>query len=105
MRAAGQIFHRRYRAQQNGGGVTFATRVDLDIAGRERSTTDALGRRTAACAYDLRGARLYHAGMDGAKISEILSRFTGTHRRMTLKGEIGGVTVVDDYALNPPHVC
>ena len=51
----------------NGGGVTFTTRVDLDIAGREQSTTDALGRQTTACAYDLRGARLYHASMDAGR--------------------------------------
>ncbi len=34
-----------------------------------------------------------------------LSGFTGTDRRFQLKGEVQGVTVVDDYAHHPTEIC
>ena len=37
-------------------------------------------------------------GISGDAIAEGLSHFTGTKRRFEKKGEIGGVTVIDDYA-------
>lgn len=37
-------------------------------------------------------------------IGKGLSRFTGTERRFQLKGEIGGVTIVDDYAHHPTEI-
>ena len=49
-------------------------------------------------------ALLYHAGLDGDRIAELLPRFIGTHRRMTLKAQLGGVTVVDDYAHHPREI-
>ena len=44
---------------------------------------------------------LYHAGLDADRIAELLPRFTGTLRRMTVKAQLQGVTVVDDYAHHP----
>lgn len=49
-------------------------------------------------------ALLYHAGLDGEKVAELLPRFIGTQRRMTLKAQLGGVTVVDDYAHHPREI-
>lgn len=37
-------------------------------------------------------------------IREGLSSFTGTDRRFQLKGEIGGVTIIDDYAHHPTEI-
>lgn len=49
-------------------------------------------------------ALLHHAGLDRHKIAEHLSNFKGTRRRMTLKAEIDGITVLDDYAHHPTEV-
>lgn len=49
-------------------------------------------------------ALLHHAGIAPARIAEILPGFRGAHRRLTLKGEAGGVTVVDDYAHHPTEI-
>ncbi len=37
-------------------------------------------------------------------IKKALSSFTGTERRFQYKGEIGGVTIIDDYAHHPTEV-
>ncbi len=47
---------------------------------------------------------LHHAGITPEQISDILPRFTGAHRRMTLKAQIGGVTVLDDFAHHPTEI-
>ena len=47
---------------------------------------------------------LHHAGIESTVISELLPTFTGAHRRMTLKAQIGGVTVVDDFAHHPTEI-
>jgi UDP-N-acetylmuramate--alanine ligase len=49
-------------------------------------------------------ALLYHAGLNGPTISTHLGRFAGTRRRMTLKGQGRGVTVLDDYAHHPTEI-
>ena len=49
-------------------------------------------------------ALLHHAGMAPPQISELLGRFTGAYRRMTLKAASGGVTVIDDYAHHPTEI-
>jgi len=49
-------------------------------------------------------ALLYHAGLEGPQITECLGKFSGTKRRMTLKGQAAGVTVIDDYAHHPTEI-
>ncbi|MCD8371227.1 MAG: UDP-N-acetylmuramate--L-alanine ligase [Clostridiales bacterium] len=43
-------------------------------------------------------------GISGEEISRGLTAFTGTDRRFEKKGEIGGVTVIDDYAHHPQEI-
>ncbi|MEI8164823.1 MAG: UDP-N-acetylmuramate--L-alanine ligase [Chloroflexales bacterium] len=43
-------------------------------------------------------------GADLELAAAALARFTGTARRFELKGEAGGVTVIDDYAHHPTEV-
>ncbi len=43
-------------------------------------------------------------GIEPATILGVLKRFTGTDRRLMLKGRFGGVTVLDDYAHHPTEV-
>ena len=49
-------------------------------------------------------ALLHHAGLDPEMIVSALTDFSGTDRRLTLKGRVAGVTVVDDYAHHPTEV-
>jgi len=43
-------------------------------------------------------------GIDIAKISETIIKFTGTKRRFEYKGTINGVKIIDDYAHHPSEV-
>ncbi len=43
-------------------------------------------------------------GLDDELVAETLRAFRGTARRFELKGEAGGVTVIDDYAHHPTEV-
>lgn len=47
---------------------------------------------------------LYHAGVTPEQIAEHLATFGGAKRRMTLKAQVGAVTVVDDYAHHPTEI-
>ncbi len=43
-------------------------------------------------------------GMDSATVLAALNRFTGTDRRFEVKGKIGGITILDDYAHHPTEI-
>ncbi len=43
-------------------------------------------------------------GIDDGYIVSALSLFGGTSRRFELKGEVGGITIVDDYAHHPTEI-
>ena len=47
---------------------------------------------------------LWAIGFDAAKAAQALSGFAGVRRRFDLVGEVGGVTVVDDYAHHPTEI-
>ena len=47
---------------------------------------------------------LWALGFDAAKVAQVLSGFAGVRRRFDLVGEVGGVTVVDDYAHHPTEI-
>ncbi|MDD2970933.1 MAG: UDP-N-acetylmuramate--L-alanine ligase [Lachnospiraceae bacterium] len=47
-------------------------------------------------------AELLHVGM--STIKSALLTFAGTDRRFELKGKIGGVTIIDDYAHHPTEI-
>ncbi len=67
--------------------------IVLGVAG-EHNVSNALAA-AAACA---------ELGVSFEKIAEGLKKFTGTNRRFEKKGEIGGVTVIDDYAHHPSEI-
>ncbi|MEM7345141.1 MAG: UDP-N-acetylmuramate--L-alanine ligase [Chloroflexota bacterium] len=46
----------------------------------------------------------YHQGLDLTKAAEILGTFEGVGRRFELKGEVNGLTIVDDYAHHPTEI-
>lgn len=43
-------------------------------------------------------------GLSAEQMAQGLSSFTGTDRRFQKKGEIGGVTIIDDYAHHPTEI-
>lgn len=45
-----------------------------------------------------------HQGVDLSQTAEILGRFKGVGRRFELKGEVNGITVIDDYAHHPTEI-
>lgn len=42
--------------------------------------------------------------IDHETLQKGLQNFTGTDRRFQLKGEVGGVTIIDDYAHHPTEI-
>ncbi len=49
-------------------------------------------------------AAAHEFGIEGDAIYEGVKAFSGAHRRFEKKGEIGGVTVIDDYAHHPQEI-
>ncbi|NUB43774.1 UDP-N-acetylmuramate--L-alanine ligase [Fertoebacter nigrum] len=45
-----------------------------------------------------------HLGMKKAEIREALAAFGGVNRRFTKVGEVGGVTIIDDYGHHPVEI-
>ncbi len=45
-----------------------------------------------------------HAGVRPDAVADALSQFAGADRRFTLRGESGGITVLDDYGHHPTEV-
>lgn len=73
------------------------------------------GRRLGTCALQVPGrhnvqnalaalAASRETGVDFDTAAAALTRFQGTARRFELKGQAGGITVVDDYAHHPTEV-
>ncbi len=78
--------------KQAGRGSRFC-RISLLLAGLH-NVYDAL----AATAV------LHHVGLSADEIASAVSGFEGVRRRMTLKGQLGGISVVDDYAHHPTEI-
>lgn len=72
---------------------TFITRIQLSVVG-EHNISNSLA---ALCVADYLNLPLEIANRG-------LSQFTGTDRRFQYKGEIGGVTIIDDYAHHPTEI-
>ncbi len=49
-------------------------------------------------------AILHHAGLEPSQISSGLDSFEGIWRRMTLKADVDGIMVVDDFAHHPTEI-
>lgn len=49
-------------------------------------------------------AAVWALGLDAGRAAEGLARFSGVRRRFERVGEVGGVTIVDDYAHHPTEV-
>lgn len=72
---------------------TVLMSVRLRVAGRH-NMSNALAAAALACS----------AGADAERVGRALSGFEGVQRRLTWRGEGGGVTIVDDYAHHPTEI-
>ena len=84
-------------------GVTASATVSDAGTGR-RMTLGVPGRHNALNAAAAYAAAVHGLGQEPERVLAGLASFTGTRRRFELKGEAGGVTVVDDYAHNAGKV-
>lgn len=74
-------------------GRTRLGRVEMSVPGRHN------------VANALAAAGLAHrCGAPGQVICRALSEYAGADRRLTCRGQVGGVTVVDDYAHHPTEI-
>ncbi|NWG19180.1 MAG: UDP-N-acetylmuramate--L-alanine ligase [Chloroflexi bacterium] len=74
-------------------GTRLAGRYTMQLAGAH-NVRNALAAIAAATAL----------GVDQAVIAAALANYRGARRRFEVKGEAGGVTVIDDYAHHPTEV-
>lgn len=81
------------RLEQDGQPKEAAVELTLHVPGEHNL-------RNAVAAWCV-GVEL---GVDRAAMAAALASFTGTARRFELRGEVGGVRVVDDYAHHPTEV-
>ncbi len=68
-------------------------RARLSIPGRHH-----VGNALAATAL------AWHCGADGATITDALAAFRGARRRLTNRGQVRGIVVLDDYAHHPTEI-
>jgi UDP-N-acetylmuramate--alanine ligase len=82
-------------------GVPHVVRADeLEPADLDLAVRGEHNRHNAAAAL----AALELAGVDRQEAAKHLSEFAGAGRRLELRGEAGGVQVLDDYAHHPAEI-
>jgi UDP-N-acetylmuramate--alanine ligase len=98
----------------NGGSRWLATNVTSD-RGRFRFDATFEGRTFCRVKLQVPGIHnvynalaatvlCHHAGLSGEEVAAALGKFEGVYRRMTIKAQLAGVTVVDDYAHHPTEI-
>ncbi|MEA2595130.1 MAG: UDP-N-acetylmuramate--alanine ligase [Thermomicrobiales bacterium] len=95
-----------------GEGETSDWRLDRDAEGWQIKTPEGSLIRLAPAVPGRHNARnataalaaLAALGHDPATAATALTLFTGVGRRFEIKGEVGGVLVVDDYAHHPSEI-
>jgi UDP-N-acetylmuramate--alanine ligase len=121
--AAGRTLAQDLRSSGGAGAITYGLEAGADYGARvlemagARTMFEALrggevvGRVTLSVpgAYNVQNALGALAaglelGVAFASTAASLSTFRGVQRRFTVRGEVGGVLVVDDYAHNPTKV-
>lgn len=93
----------------------YADNISFNDSARATFTLHEKGGETAVISLDVPGehnvsnamaaiAAARDAGVPMSVIKESLAGFAGAHRRFEIKGKIGGVTVIDDYAHHPDEI-
>lgn len=75
-------------------GGEFFLRASMDnLPGRHQVTNATVATALAA-----------HAGVSAEQIAAALPRFSGADRRLTRRGEVGGILLLDDYGHHPTEI-
>jgi UDP-N-acetylmuramate--alanine ligase len=83
----------RFQVQSNLSGANTSTKVDLQVPG-EHNVRNALA---VLAVVEL-------LGLSPQQAAEALAEFSGTGRRFEIRGEVDGITVIDDYAHHPTEI-
>ena len=83
----------RFQVLSNLSGTNTSTKVDLRVPG-EHNVRNALAVLGVVEVL----------GLSTQKAAEALANFNGTGRRFEIRGEVNGVTVIDDYAHHPTEI-
>ncbi len=83
-----------------------ATSVSFRLVGPDSIVEVEVGRPGAHMARNAAGALalIGTLGMDVAAAAASFRKFAGVRRRFEVRGEVGGVTLIDDYAHHPTEV-
>lgn len=84
-------------------GIGYRFSVTLPTGERVQARTAVRGVHNVVNATGVL-ATAWRLGIDVQRAADALARFTGVHRRFEHIAEVGGVTVVDDYAHHPTEV-
>ena len=96
-------------------GDYYPSDVSFDENGRGQFVLNRNGRGTVNVSLGVVGLHnVYNAcaafaladllGVDEATTVKALANFSGTDRRFELKGRLGGITIIDDYAHHPTEI-
>jgi UDP-N-acetylmuramate--alanine ligase len=79
---------------------------EFDVVGPDQEIDVALSKPGTHLASNAAGvlAFLAELGYDAGRASAALKRFSGVRRRYEVRGNVSGVTIVDDYAHHPTEV-
>ena len=83
----------RFQVLSNLSGENTSSKVDLQVPG-EHNVRNALA---VLAVVEL-------LGLPAQRAAEALAKFSGTGRRFEMRGEVNGVTVIDDYAHHPTEI-
>lgn len=82
-----------FEVASNLGGDLSSAKVDLQVPGQH----NVLNALSVLAIIDL-------LGLSTQEAAKSLAKFSGTGRRFEIRGEVGGVTVIDDYAHHPTEI-
>lgn len=96
-------------------GDYYPSDISFDENGRGQFVLNRKGRGTVNVSLGVVGLHnVYNAcaafaladllGVDEATTVKALANFSGTDRRFELKGRLGGITIIDDYAHHPTEI-
>lgn len=86
------------------GGYDLKVRYSSEVEHVAISLSLAIPGKHNVCNALAALAVAHHQGVDLLQAAEILGQFTGVGRRFEVKGEVNGITVVDDYAHHPTEI-
>jgi UDP-N-acetylmuramate--alanine ligase len=89
------------KTEEDTGLYTFDVYHNRVLLGRTQTSVP--GKHNVANALAVIASAV-NAGVEPAKVLKLLPKFTGVDRRLMLKAQFKGITVLDDYAHHPTEI-